>query len=819
MDAATLTTRLADRVLLLNGATGTELQKRGLPPGVCPETWVLEHPDSLTEVQRSCFRAGSDAVFTCTFGANRQKLADHGIDPEQVTDLNAQLAALTRQVCPPGGLVGGDVGPLGKLVEPFGALPFEEAIRSFREQIHGLVKGGVDFIIIETMMDIQEARAALLAAKAECDLPVLVSMTYEQEGTTLTGTSPDVAAVILESLGAFAVGCNCSTGPSQMGSILARMRAVARVPLFAKPNAGLPTIVEGCTVFPMGPDEFAQEMSRLVDEGAALVGGCCGTTPEHIAALARVVGKKRPPEPADSACPPQLRFASARRLHTPKMAGPVTLIGERINPTGKPRMQRALRDGRYSVIRRLAQEQADAGAHLLDVNVGAAGIVEADVLPEVVKLLGVTSDCPLCVDSSSPEAVEKALRIYPGRALLNSISAEPEKLDRILPIAAQYGAAVIVLPVAETSLPMTSGERREVVLRIFGRAEAAGLGKEHIVVDGLTLALSSNATAALEAIDTIAWAHDTFGTHTVLGLSNISFGLPGRAELNATFFSLARKRGLTMVIADPAVVDVTPTARATEALLGEDSYCHRYIEAHQDRQDEADEEPSETAVETDSASPAAEAYQAVLNGDRDAIKNVVSLALDAGVSALELMERHLVPALFEVGERFQRREYFLPQLMLSAETLERAFDHLKPLLEARAAPSAGRVVLATVKGDIHDIGKNIVALMLRNHGFTVHDLGKDVSSQEIVSATMLQEADLVMLSALMTTTMTQMPQVIRELQASGLLAKVIVGGAVVTEEYAHDIGADGYAADAVGAVRIAKKVLAAKRSDHAQTDN
>jgi len=819
MDAASLTTHLADRVLVLSGATGTELQKRGLPPGACPETWVLEHPDSLKDVQQSCFRAGSDAVFTCTFGANRQKLADHGVDPERVTELNEKLAGLTRQICPPAGLVGGDVGPLGELVEPFGALPFEEAIRSFREQIHGLVRGVVDFIIIETMMDIQEARAALLAAKAECDLPILVSMTYEQEGTTLTGTSPDVAAVILESLGAFAVGCNCSTGPAQMGAILARMRAVARVPIFAKPNAGLPTIAHGCTVFPMGPDEFARETARLVDEGAALVGGCCGTTPEHIAALSHAIGEKRPPELAATVCPAQLRLASPRRLHTPKMSGPITVIGERINPTGKPRMQRALRDGRLSIVRRLAQEQADAGAQLLDVNVGAAKIAEADVLPEVVKLLGVTNDCPLCVDSSSPEAIEKALRIYPGRALLNSISAEPEKLDRILPIAAQYGAAVIVLPVAETSLPMTSAERREVVLRIFERAEAAGLGKEDIVVDGLTLALSSNAAAAVEALDTIAWAHDTFGTHTVLGLSNISFGLPARAELNATFLSLARERGLTMVIADPAVVGVAPTTRATEALLGEDAHCRRYIDAHRDRQADADQEPAGDITETGSESPAAEAFQAVLNGDRDAIKSVVSLALDAGVSPLELMEHHLVPALFEVGERFQRREYFLPQLMLSAETMERAFDHLKPLLEARAAASAGRVVLATVKGDIHDIGKNIVALMLRNHGFTVHDLGKDVSSQEIVSATMLREADLVMLSALMTTTMTQMPQVIRELQTSGLLAKVIVGGAVVTEDYAREIGADGYAADAVGAVKIANKVLAAKRGDHAQTDD
>jgi len=524
MNADALAHRIRNRVLLLDGATGTELQRRGMPPGVCPEMWVLEHPGVIQEIQEAYFEAGSDAVFAFTFGATRPKLREYGHVDESIPHLNERLVQLSRRIAPAGRLVAGDIASTGRLVAPFGPCPFEEAVDVFKQQVTGLEAGGADFLIIETMMDIQEARAALIAALETCDLPVMVTMTFEPAGRTLTGTPPDAAAVILENLGAFAVGCNCSTGPDEMVDVVKQMRSIAGIPIIAKPNAGLPEMRDGETAFTMDPATFSEKTNLLVEAGAGIVGGCCGTTPEHIADLAA----RLPSPPPAAEEPLHLCLASPQRMMSPERQGALTIIGERINPTGKKRLQSALREGNLEMVRALAAEQAASGAAILDVNVGMPGIDEAATLRSVAEMLSVATDVPLCFDSSDPRALAAALRTYPGRAMVNSISAEREKLDRVLPLAAKYGAAIIILPVSDRGVPETAAQRAAIASEVFSRAETYGYTKSDVLIDGLVMTISSSNGAARETLETVAWASRDFGTHTVLGLSNVSFGLPQR---------------------------------------------------------------------------------------------------------------------------------------------------------------------------------------------------------------------------------------------------------------------------------------------------
>ncbi len=793
-----LSERLAERVLILDGATGTELQRRGLPAGACPELWAAENPDQVQQMHQNYFAAGSDAVYSCTFGANRLKLQEYGAGPESVSALNERLAAASRKITPSGKLLVGDIGPTGHLVAPFGELPFEQAVEVFSEQIAGLVAGGVDLLVIETMMDIQEARAALIAAKETCDLPVLVSMTFDEGGRTLTGTPPEAAVVILQSLGAFAVGCNCSTGPEDMGKVLARMRPVAHVPLLAKPNAGLPILRQGKTLFSMDAQTFGQKAASLVEAGASILGGCCGTSADYIRALKHHVGGIQRPAPAETQ---GLCLASARALVSPGAGKPLTVIGERINPTGKKKLQKALLDRNYAEVRKLATEQIAAGAQLLDVNAGMGGIDETETLLEIVRTLSATVDAPLVLDSSSPEALAAALREYPGRAMVNSVSAEQKKLREILPIAARYGAAILVLPLDDTGVPETADERARRVEEIARHAESLGCRRCDLVVDGLVMTVSSSPAAARSALETVDWASHEFGVNTVLGLSNVSFGLPERRWLNATFLAMAVARGLTMVIANPCEATFAAVRRACDALQAGDPNCLAYIEFFS--------RPAEEAPAP--RSPADACRQAVIRGDRDGIADLVRQALDAGSRPYALVEEHLVLAIMEVGERFERKEYFLPQLMLSAEAMQRAFELLEPLLAETGRAKAGKVVIATVQGDVHDIGKNIVALMLRNYGFDVIDLGKDVRCEEIIQRAREAGADIIGLSALMTTTMTEMGKVIQQAREERLGVKFMVGGAVVTDDYARQIGADVYARDAVAAAKAARELVVHKK--------
>jgi 5-methyltetrahydrofolate--homocysteine methyltransferase len=792
-----------DRILLLDGATGTELQKRNLPQGVCPEQWVIEHPDVILEVQRLYVEAGSDIIYTCTFGGNRIKLGEFGLG-ESVFGLNQQLAALSKKAAGGKALVAGDLAPTGRMIEPLGDLLFEECVSVYKEQISGLLAGGVDLFVIETMMDIQEARAALIAVKESCSLPVLVSMTFDQGQRTLTGTDPVTALITLQSLGADAVGCNCSTGPSEMTALISLMKSYARVPLLAKPNAGLPKLANGVTVFDMDAAEFSGYAEALIQAGVRFLGGCCGTSPEYIRGLkSKTAGRN----PVDLFIPSYSAVTSARKTVFFGSGLPVKVVGERINPTGKKKLQEELKQGLTHEVRRLALEQTQSGAEILDVNAGMPGIDEKQTVVELTTLLSGFTDAPLCLDSSSPAVLEAALRIYPGRALINSISLEKEKIEKILPVAAKYGAMFILLPVSDAGVPETNEKRREIIRKVVAEAETYGFRKEDIVVDGLVMTVSSNQRAALETLEQIEWCAREFGTPSIVGLSNISFGLPERSWINAAFLAMAIGRGLTLTIANPSSELLMGIKMAADVLTTRDRDSLAYI-AYCSR---AEKSPSGSIASTPKPQSVRESiYQAVLRGEKEEIHRLIDQALQEAVIPGEIVDSCMIPAINEVGKLFDAKRYYLPQLIRSAETMKSGFDKLQPLMAEGQASDQSRmakVVLATVKGDVHDIGKNIVGLMLKNYGFLVYDLGKDVSAERIVAEAREIGAKIVGMSALMTTTMTEMRTVIQLARQEGLACKMMIGGAVVNEEYAREIGADGYARDAYEAVKLAQRLL------------
>jgi 5-methyltetrahydrofolate--homocysteine methyltransferase len=790
---------LKDRVLILDGATGTELQKNGLPAGISPEKWVLDNPEALSSLQREYFKAGSNAVLSFTFGSNRPKLEEYGLG-DAVREINRTLARVSRQAAGKDGLVAGDISSTGRFVQPFGDLPFETAVNHYKEQIAGLLEGGVDFFIIETMIDLQEARAALLAVKETCDLPVCVSMTFNEDGRTLTGTDPVSALITLQALGADAVGCNCSTGPQAMLEFVRAMRPYAKVPLFAKPNAGLPKLIDGRTVFDMGAEEFGRYGLLLAEAGVTLLGGCCGTEPSYIRELQSNIKDIRPltkPQPVFSA------VTSIRKTVQIGPEFPVTIIGERINPTGKKVLQAELLEGKTTEVRRMAMEQTAQGAGILDINVGMPGINEAAKMSELVQLLATCVETPLCLDSSDPDVLEPALRIYPGRALINSISAEKAKISKLLPIAAKYGAMFILLPLNDEGIPGTALERELVVESVFGNASCYGFAREDIIVDGLVMTVSADQKAAKETLDLIRWCSKEFRINTTIGLSNVSFGLPDRALINNAFLAMAIAGGLTSVIGNPSSEGLVSIKMASDALTGKDKNSLRYIGARTATK-KTTEEPRETGVARDLLE---QIFDTILTGNREIIGDLLQKAIAEGHKPNSLMNRQLIPAIAMSGELFEKKQYFLPQLIQSAEAMTKAFEFLEPFLKAGTAdaPAKARIVLATVKGDIHDIGKNIVALMLRNYGFIVHDLGKDVDAPVIIDKAKETGANIIGLSALMTTTMVQMKTVIDLARAEGLQCRFLIGGAVVNQAYADEIGADAYAADAHMAVKIARE--------------
>lgn len=791
-------------IIILDGATGTNLIAAGMPIGCCPEQWILEHPQIMLDLQREYVKAGTKILLAPTFTANRIKLAEYGLEND-LEDMNRRLVAISKEAAGDQAYVAGDLTMTGQQLYPMGSLQFEELVDIYKEQVHVLADAGVDLFIVETMMSLQETRAAVLAIKEETKLPVMVSMTYESDGRTLYGSNPATATVVLQSLGADAVGMNCSTGPEQMVEPVRQVVETAYIPVLAKPNAGLPELIDANTVYRTTPEEFAKVGAVLVDEGATIIGGCCGTTPAHIRALAEAVKGKQPFQEKTER---RRLLASERKTVEIKLDGSFFVVGERINPTGKKKLQAELREGSLDLVRKMAREQEENGAAILDINMGMNGIDEKQMMLETIYEVTGTVDCPLCIDSSHVDIIEAALRIYPGRALINSISLEKEKFEKLLPIAKKYGAMFILLPLSDEGIPKTVEEKRQIVRTIMDAAFALGMKKEDIVVDGLVATVGANANAALECFDTIHYCKEELGLATICGLSNISFGLPGRQYVNTAFLTMAIAQGLTMAIANPSQELLMNAAYASDMLLHKEESDIRYI--HRMNRLEQKEEPNGAAKTGEAKSDVHPVFEAVLQGSKDSILARVDEALANGEKPADIIDKHLIAAINEVGVLFDKQIYFLPQLISSAQTMEKAIAYLEPMLQKDDGeePKA-TLVIATVEGDIHDIGKNLVVLMLKNYGYHVIDLGKDVAADIIVETAMRENAAVIGLSALMTTTMMRMKDVVELVKEKGCKSKVIIGGAAITQSFADEIGADGYSKDAADCVKLVEHLLEA----------
>ena len=814
---------LEKRILLCDGATGSLLQKAGMPTGVCPEDWILKHPEAILKVQRDYVEAGSDIIYAPTFTCNRIKLKEYGLE-ENVISMNHELVSLAKKAADGRAFVAGDMTMTGESLVPLGTLTLEELIDVYKEQAKALYEAGVNLFVVETMMSLPESRAALIAIKETCDLPIMVTMTFAEDGKTLYGTTPEAAAVVLESLGASVIGVNCSTGPLEMVDVVKRMRAVSCIPILAKPNAGLPELENGKTVYKMTPEEFVSYIPNLVEAGAGMLGGCCGTDARFI---------KKLKEAADGLCPPDWKeeklayLSSERKVQPIDPDGPFLLIGERMNPTGKKALQAELREGSLSLLLSMAAEQEERGAHILDLNVGMNGIDEKETMLHAIEELGLITSLPLCIDTSHVDIMEAALRAYPGRALINSISMEKEKIEKALPLAAKYGAMFIALPLSDAGLPETLEEKKSLIHQIIDRAKAQGISRKDIIVDGLVATVGAQPDAALNTLETIRYCKEELGVATVTGLSNISFGLPDRMKVNSAFLAMAMAKGLTMAIANPSSEKLMDSMYASALLLNKPGSDLAYIKYCQKQAEEKAKMPAPVAVpkettkgnntdsakETDGAKAAfaeksgassgegveTEVYKAVVNGNRSGILKEVEKELARGTYPGDIIDKQLIPAINKVGDLFDKQIYFLPQLISSAEAMKKAIEFVEPMMAAFAREAHAVIVIATVEGDIHDIGKNLVALMLRNYGFRVIDLGKNVPKEVIVETAIAENADFIVLSALMTTTMMEMKEVIKHRDACGCKARVLIGGAVITQSFADEIGADGYSKDAADA--------------------
>lgn len=802
--------------VLLDGATGTNLQKAGMPVGVCPEQWILENSEVLIDLQKRYVEAGTDILFAPTFTASRIKLKEYGLE-DHLEEMNRKLVALSKEAAKgTNALVAGDLTMTGEQLYPLGDLMFEDLVDVYKEQAKIIAEAGADLFVVETMMSLQECRAAVLAIREVCDLPIMVSLTYNEDGRTLYGTDPVTAVVVMQSLGADAVGMNCSTGPEAMLEPIAKMAEYAAIPLLAKPNAGMPELIDGQTVFNVEPEEFAEVGKKLVEEGAAIIGGCCGTTPEHIRALKEAV----------KGIPVKAPLQTKRRMLTSErksveitLDGRFMVIGERINPTGKKKLQAELKEGSLNLVRTMALEQEENGASILDINMGMNGIDEKEMMLRTIYEVTSTVDCPLCIDSSHVDIIEAALCIYPGRALINSISLEKEKFEKLLPIAKKYGAMFILLPLSDEGLPKDSAEKHGIIRTIMDEAVRIGMAKEDIIVDGLVATIGANPNAALECFETFSYCKNALELPTACGLSNISFGLPERTYVNTAFLTMAIANGLTMAIANPSQELLMNAAFASDMLLNKKESDIRYIERMNFLSEKyagmervmVQKTPAGTSAaggETRKESTGSGVFQAVLKGNKEHVLEEVKKMLDGGAKPDEIINEHLIAAINEVGELFDKKKYFLPQLISSANTMKLAIEYLEPMLERSNTEAMATIVVATVEGDIHDIGKNLVVLMLKNYGYHVIDLGKDVPADVIVDTAMNEGAKVIGLSALMTTTMMRMKDVVELAKEKGCTAKIVIGGAAITESFSDEIGADGYSKDAAECVKLVERLLA-----------
>ena len=796
------------RHLLFDGGMGTMLQAAGLEAGALPELLNLSEPDAITAVHAAYVAAGSEVVTTNTFGANAHKLGD-AATVEEIFDAAVRCARASGAR-----YVAGDIGPLGALMRPMGTLSFDEAYDLFAQQVRAAATAGVDLFVIETMTDLAEIRAAVLAAKENSDLPIFATMTFEEDGRTFLGTSPEVAAITLDALGADVVGINCSLGPAELRPLAARMLAVTEKPVMVQANAGLPHVEDGRTVYDINPATYAAAVRGMVDDGVGIIGGCCGTNPNYIRLLADIVRDRTPQQ---RSMEPAFTVTSAQRaVVLPRSEQRIAVIGERINPTGKKRLQAALRAGDLDYVVGQGISQQEQGADILDVNVGMPELDEVALLPRVCEQLQASTVLPLQIDSTDPAAIEAAVRRYAGSAIINSVNGKRASLDTILPIAAHYGANVIGLTLDEDGIPETAEARVAIARRIVDEAARYGIGTERILIDCLVMTASTNQQQALGILRAVSACREQLGVKCALGVSNISFGLPARELMNATFLAAAFGAGLDAPIMNPGSARYMDVVRSFRVLNAEDEGSAAYIERYAGWGDPykvpiAGGDAAAAGTATGGGAPALDEgddpiRRLILSGRKGEMKAATEQLL-ATTDPLELINSRFIPALDEVGVLFDQGTYFLPQLMASAEAARVGFDTIRAHMPAGSIAGKGPICLATVKGDIHDIGKNIVKMLLDNYGYTVFDLGRDVDPQEILDTVRARGVRLVGLSALMTTTVKSMEETIALLHAQAPDVKVLVGGAVLTPEYAAQIGADFYAKDAAEAARIAEEVF------------
>ncbi len=780
---------------IFDGAMGTMLQAGGLQAGACPELMNVEAPEVVKKIHRAYIEAGATIIETNTFGASSLKLSHYGLE-NRVRELNFAAVKIAKDAANFQAKVAGSMGPTGKFISPLGDLEFDDAYKIFREQAEALSEAGADFLIIETCIDIQEMRAALLAAKDACNLPIICQLSYSEDGRTVTGTDPRSAAVILSAMGAAIIGVNCSLGPEQLVPVVKILAENCRVPVSVQPNAGMPYLENGATKFPMDAKTFGSWGAKLVEAGATYLGGCCGTTPDHIRELADVV-KNLSPAPRRFNRP--LMLASRSKAVVIDKNLPTVLIGERINPTGRKKLAAEIREGSLLGVKKDALNQVKAGAKVLDVNMGVGGIDQKKMMAQAVREIARITDAPLAIDTGDAAALEAGLKNFPGRALINSVSFEPDRIKKFLPLAKRYGAAILILPLTENGVPKTAAERVDVAKKIIDAAKVHGLDDGDFLLDALVMTISADKDACLEVLQTLKFYRE-LNLPTTMGLSNISFGLPNRPLINSTFFAMCLAAGLDAPIMNPYDESMQNALKAAAALLGKDPNGLNFSKISVTTATNKTQE--KILLDTLSA-----IKSAIREGDKDEMPALIKKAVDENFSADEITERALTAAMNELGEDFGSGKIFLPQVLLSAETMRLAFDELKKILPAQKTSTRGTFVIATVKGDVHDLGKNIVGALISNSGFKLIDLGKDVDSEKIVRAALEHDADIVGLCALMTTTMIQIDKVIADLHAAGSAAKVMVGGAALTQEYADAAGADAYAKDGVEAVRLAKNLL------------
>ena len=791
---------LKNHIVYLDGGIGTLLQAGGLKPGEYPERWNLSHHDVIIDIHKAYFDAGSNIVCTNTFGANCLKFADDEL--EQIIKAAVANAKKAREQSVQKGekFIALDIGPSGKLLKPLGDLDFEDAVNVFSKTVKFGVKYGVDLIIIETMNDSYETKAALLAAKENSNLPVIVSNAYGEDGKLMTGAAPAAMVAMLEGMGADAIGANCSLGPRQLRGVAEELLQKASVPVILKPNAGLPKSINGKTVFDVTVDEFSDEVAALVKKGVRVVGGCCGTTPEYIASLYSKTSELAPVPIADK----KITVVSSY-THAIEFGESPILIGERINPTGKKRFKQALLENDIDYILSEGVNQQEKGVHILDVNVGLPDIDEVQMLKNTVCELQAIIDLPLQIDTSNIAAMEEALRRYNGKAMINSVNGKRESMEAIFPLVKKYGGLVVALTLDESGIPDTAQGRVKIAENILKVANKYGIDKKDIIFDTLAMTISADNKAAVATLSSLKTIKNELGCHTSLGVSNVSFGLPNRDAVNGTFFALALQNGLSAAIMNPYSVDMMKTYYAYRALKGLDENCAEYIGSA--------ESFVVTVTSVAAAAPktteeySSELQHAVIKGFKDKAGELTKNLLSS-VDPLEIVNNEIIPALNIVGDGFEKKTVYLPQLLMSAEAAKSAFEVIKASMSGKEkAGTKGVIVIATVYGDIHDIGKNIVKLLLENYGFDVVDLGKDVPPEIIAKTAIKLRAPLVGLSALMTTTVPAMEETIKLLREKAPWCKIVVGGAVLTKEYADKIGADKYAKDAMESVRYAEEII------------